>query len=104
MTGLLGLCFARCGGQGWGLGCTGQPCDAEPRLGHGLGPPRAAVVTMVLWCPQQNWDESAWGLSPGLCDAVRFRPSVSAAGGGKAGRGQGQGHKRQPPGWFLRLG
>ncbi|XP_040397752.1 uncharacterized protein LOC121062133 [Cygnus olor] len=80
MTGLLGLCFARCGGQGWGLGCTGQPCDAEPRLGHGLGPPRAAVVTMVLWCPQQNWDESAWGLSPGLCDAVRFRPSTMAIG------------------------
>lgn len=37
MTGLLGLCFARCGGQGWGLGCTGQLCDAEPRLGTWTG-------------------------------------------------------------------
>eukprot|EP00075_Anas_platyrhynchos_P030950 XP_027320203.1 uncharacterized protein LOC113844470 [Anas platyrhynchos] len=46
--------------------------------GHGLGPPRAAVVTMVLWCPQWNWDESAWGRSAGLCDAVRCRPSTMA--------------------------
>eukprot|EP00075_Anas_platyrhynchos_P014569 XP_027303822.1 uncharacterized protein LOC113841359 [Anas platyrhynchos] len=33
---------------------------------------------MVLWCPQWNWDESAWGRSVGLCDAVRCRPSTMA--------------------------